>query len=298
MKKLLSAVAVGIALLALQAAFAEPSQPSEADMAALKKTVSELKPRSGSVVLKEGLATITVPEGLQYLDQKDSQTLLVQIWGNPAASATHVLGMVIQSPEAIMQGGWGMVITYREDGHVDDADAEKIDFEGVLKQMKEGVVEANKERAKNGYPAVNLVGWAEPPHYDPSTHKIYWAKDLVFADNPEHTLNYCTRILGRRGVLEFNAVAPVESLSTIRNEAKRVLAGVDFNSGNRYADFNKSTDKLATYGLAALVAGGIAGKMGLFKMLFVALLAAKKLVVVGVMAIVAAIKKFFARKEA
>ena len=45
---------------------------------------------------------------------------------------------------------------------------------------------------------------------------------------------------------------------------------VDFQEGHRYADFTESTDKVATYGIAALVAGGIAAKVGLFKGLWVA----------------------------
>ena len=32
-----------------------------------------------------------------------------------------------------------------------------------------------------------------------------FAKDLVFGENPNHTLNYYIRVLGRQGVLELNA---------------------------------------------------------------------------------------------
>ena len=296
MKKRLLTLAV--VLLAVQNGFSAPSQPEEAEIAALRKLISEFQPQTGAVVLKDGLATVNVPEGLQYLNQKDAQSLLVKIWGNPPDSASQVIGMIIQSPKAaVSEDGWGIVITYKEDGHVDDADAAKIDYTSLLKQMKEGTVEANKERAKNGYKTAELIGWAEPPHYDPSTHKIYWAKDIAFAGSEQHTLNYCTRILGRRGVLELNAIASLRDLPAIRGEANKALAGVDFNSGNRYADYNSSTDKLATYGIAALVAGGVAAKMGFFKVLLVALLAAKKLVILGFIAVVSGVKKLFGRKK-
>ena len=57
--------------------------------------------------------------------------------------------------------------------------------------------------------------------------------------------------------------------------------------------------KLATYGLAALVAAGHSREDGIFKVILVALFAAKKLVTVGVLAILTAIKRFFGvRKEA
>jgi uncharacterized membrane-anchored protein len=58
-------------------------------------------------------------------------------------------------------------------------------------------------------------------------------------------------------------------------------------------------DKVATYGLAALVAGGAlaaAAKLGFLKILWIGILAAKKLIIVGVVAIVAFFKKLFKRR--
>lgn len=72
---------------------------------------------------------------------------------------------------------------------------------------------------------------------------------------------------------------------------------VDFNQGNRYADFDASSDKVATYGLAALVAGGVAAKMGLFKLIWVFILGAKKLIIVGVLAISNWLRKLFKKRE-
>ena len=45
--------------------------------------------------------------------------------------------------------------------------------------------------------------------------------------------------------------------------ARQLLSAVNFKEGKRYADFNSSTDKVAAYGLAALVAGVAAKKPGL-----------------------------------
>lgn len=50
--------------------------------------------------------------------------------------------------------------------------------------MQGATRDANAERAKAGYPTVELVGWAEPPHYDSTAHKLYWAKDLKFSMPP------------------------------------------------------------------------------------------------------------------
>lgn len=43
-----------------------------------------------------------------------------------------------------------------------------------------------------------------------------------------------------------------------------MLDNLKYVEGKRYADFNSSTDKVAEYGLAALVAGVAAKKLGLF----------------------------------
>ncbi len=54
-------------------------------------------------------------------------------------------------------------------------------------------------------------------------------------------------------------------------------------------------DKVATYGIAALVLGGIAAKVGFFKLLWVGILALKKFIIIGVVAVVAFVKKLFNR---
>ena len=117
-------------------------------------------------------------------------------------------------------------------------------------------------------------------------HKLYWAKQLKFGGGNEDTLNYNIRILGRRGVLVLNAVAAMSQLPEIERNAPKILAALDFNPGNRYADFSEASgDKVASYGIAALVAGGVAAKLGLFKGLWVLLLGAKKFVIIGVVAL-------------
>jgi hypothetical protein len=71
----------------------------------------------------------------------------------------------------------------------------------------------------------------------------------------------------------------------------------EFDAGHRYADYKPGTDKLAAYGLAALVGGGIAAKAGLFAKLGVFLLAFKKVILAGVVAVGAVAKKMFGGKD-
>lgn len=278
------------------ASFARAEKDDTALRAKMQQLSDGLNYQKGEITLKGGLAKIHVPEDFRYLDSKDASTVLSKIWGNPPDSQT--LGMLVPAKVSVTsQVGWAVIITYVEDGYVKDDDAAKLDYGKLLKEMQEGTRAANEERKKEGYPGIELVGWAAPPRYDPATHKMYWAKELKFEGGDGSTLNYNIRMLGRRGVLVLNAVAGMAQLQEIEAATPAVLAMVDFQEGHRYADFNASTDKVASYGLAALVAGGIAAKAGLFKGLIAALIAAKKLVIVGILAIGTFLKKLFGKKE-
>ena len=85
----------------------------------------------------------------------------------------------------------------------------------------------------------------------------------------------------------------MDQLDEIRNATPEILGMVNYNQGHRYADFNPKTDKVAAYGLAALVVGGIAVKAGLFKLLIPVLLAAKKFLIIGVVAVAGFFKRLF-----
>jgi uncharacterized membrane-anchored protein len=264
-------------------------------IAALLKS---LKYRQGEIDLRGGLARLTVPTNFNYLGPDDAETVLVKLWGNPP-DEQKPLGLLIPAGMTpINSNAWIVTIDYNEEGFVKDDDANKINYDDLLKKMQKGVVEENKERRKEGYPTVELLGWAAPPRYDPATHKLYWAKKLRFEGEGGDTLNYNIRILGRRGVLELTAVANLEQFDAIDKQTPEILGMVDFKEGSRYADFDPKVDKVAKYGIATLVAGGAlaaAAKLGLLKGLWVFILAAKKFIIIAIIAVAAFFRKLFKR---
>jgi len=279
-----------------------PQEQLDSMLKAMKEReeiASRLKFQQGEIKLKDGLATLKASAKFRYLDPDQTDTLLVQLWGNPPRQE-KTLGMLFPAdvspadPES-----WGVVITYDEDGYVKDDEAAGIKYDELLKEMQEGTRESSKERVKQGYEAIELIGWAAPPRYDQAAHKLYWAKELSFGGGPEHTLNYDIRALGRRGVLSLNAVASMSQLQTIEKDMQEVLSFVEFNEGHRYGDYVAGVDKVAAYGIGALIAGKLAAKAGLFKLLL--LFAAKfwKLLLVAALAIGALVKKLLSgrRKE-
>lgn len=78
-------------------------------------------------------------------------------------------------------------------------------------------------------------------------------------------------------------------------EQEKILTGFRYVEGERYAEFREG-DKVAQYGLTALVAGTgafAAAKMGLFGKLGAIFAKMGKLAIVAVVAVLAAIKKLF-----
>lgn len=291
--------AAALSLSAIPALAAPTPVPEEASAPAetAEHFLASLKQKTGTVTLPSGIATLKLNNEFYYLDPADTERLLTDGWGNPPGFKT--LGMIVpKAVSPLSERGWGVIVSYKADGHVSDEDAAKIDYAELLQQMQEEDEEDNKQRQKQGYAGLHLLGWAEPPRYDDTTHKMYWARELKADDAQQTTLNYSIRVLGREGVLELNAVAAMADLATIQQEMPKVLAFTNFTDGNLYTDFNPKTDKLATYGLAALVAGGIAAKAGLFAKIGIFLLAAKKFLVIGVVALLAVIRKLFNRNKA
>ena len=205
--------------------------------------------------------------------------------------------MIVPAKTSVLErDSWGVIVTYEKEGHIKDDDADSIKYDELLKDMQASVLENNAERKKQGYPGIHLMGWAEKPSYAKDTHKLYWAKDLM-VDGGEHSLNYNVRVLGREGVLNLNAIASMQQIEAIKKEMQQVTAFTEFTDGNRYTDFDSKTDKVAEYGLAALVAGGVASKLGLFGKLLALLLAFKKVLLLAVVGGGAAIVKFFTGKR-
>jgi uncharacterized membrane-anchored protein len=260
--------------------------------------VKHLKYQQGEIDLRGGLATLRVPSDFNFLDADDAETVLVKLWGNPP-SEKKPLGLLIPAGMTPLSTNcWVVTIDYSEDGYVKDDDAGKINYDDLLKQMQKAVEENNKERQEKGYPTAQLLGWAAPPRYDAASHKLYWAKRFKFAGEQSETLNYNIRMLGRKGVLELNAIASMDQLPEIDAQTTNILGMVDFKDGNRYADFDPKVDKVAKYGLAALVAGGAlaaAAKLGFLKLIWVAILAGKKFILLAIAALVTFFKKLFNR---
>lgn len=295
---LLAALAVGMGM-GVHAPAQAQDEGQDADPA--RALLDSLRFRDGEVAVPGADARLRLGSGFRYLEAADARRVLEQLWGNPPDES--VLGLVVPEGRGLREDdGWAVVVTYSDDGHVSDAEAARIDYDGLLADMQQGTREENKARKEAGYRGIELVGWAEPPHYDADAKKLYWAKELAFEGSPSRTLNYDIRVLGRRGYLSLNAVSAIDQLPDVRAGMQRLLPRVEFDRGARYADFDAGTDRVAAYGIAALIGGGLAAKAGLFAKLGALLLGLKKLLVPLLLLLVAGGRKLHgvlaARKQA
>jgi uncharacterized membrane-anchored protein len=228
---------------------------------ATRSMLDRIDIKTGTVSLGSDIATVALPDGYYFLDPASSEVVLTELWGNPPGAS--VLGMVFPRDASPLHDTWGVTIEFDPMGYVSDEDAGQIDYDELLATMQSDTLAANPERQKAGYPAVTLAGWAEPPHYIASERALYWAKDLVFEGEAEHTLNYNIRKLGRKGVLVVTFVAGMGQLGAVSRAAPDILQMVSFTEGNRYADFIPGTDTVAAVGLGGLIAGKVLAKAGL-----------------------------------
>jgi len=247
-----------------------PPTPEQA-AAAEQAFVKSLHPQNGDIAVGPARAKLHLGDRYYFLGPDEARRVLVDAWGNPPQAAEGVLGLVMPAGKTPFEKVWGAVITWEPTGHVPDKDADSEDYASVLQSAKESAAASNDERRKAGYPAVELVGWAQPPQYDKAQHSLIWARDIRFDGEKVDTLNYDVRLLGREGILSLNMIADMEHLGEVREAARSFGTAAEFVPGARYADYNSSTDKTAEYGLAGVVAAGLgvvaAKKLGLLAIL-------------------------------
>lgn len=297
MKKLLLALLAIASTLHAQKEDAQPDAKQIAMFQRVMKTIGELEYKSGEIPLIGGKAKITLTEDFRYLDPANARKVLVDICNNPP-EACSTLGMIVPNGVNFLDDtAWFAILQWKDDGYVKDDDFAKTDFNEMLVEMKKQFKAGSDERVKRGFGKLELNSWAEQPHYDRTTHKLYWAK-AIDVDGPVQQLNYDIRVLGREGILEVSILSIMPQFKDIEAKAPGILSMVDFTQGNRYADY-KEGDKVAEYGIAGLIAGGVLLKSGFFKVLLTGLLAAKKFVIIGLIAVGVWIKKLMGgRKQA
>jgi len=297
MQRMMHRIIAALAGCAMGAAFAQQpanAQAYEAEATAAFAAAREAMKEGPTQVQLNNEAHLNVPAGFVFVPKEQSLRVLKAMGNRPSPDT---LGMIF--PQA-QDEHWFMVARFHNSGYVKDDDARDWKADELLKGIKEGTEESNKERKARGIPEMEIVGWVQTPTYDAATHRLVWSlasKDKGAPAGAEQGVNYNTYLLGREGYISMNLVTDLNAVEAQKPIAKQLLAAVEFEKGRTYADFNASTDHVAEYGLAALVGGIAAKKLGFFAL--IAAFAAKfaKLIGLAAIGLFAGIAKLFGRRK-
>jgi uncharacterized membrane-anchored protein len=270
----------------------EPAPSSSADG---KEVHFHWKGGPQSIDLGHDIA-LSLPERHAFLGGEEAGQLMEKMG---SFHNTNLLGVVVGKSE---DANWFVTIRYDDEGYVKDTDS--IDAAELLNAIKEGTEEGNKEREERGFKPFHVTGWSQPPQYEKRVHHLVWA--LTVRGDDGESVNFNTRVLGRHGIVSLNLVCDPAALAANKPEVATLLEGTAFKTGARYEDFNAKTDKIAEYGLAGIILGGVGlgaaklVKIGLiakfWKVIIAALIAGKKAIILLIAGAAAFVKRIFGRK--
>ena len=237
-------------------------------------------------------AEVAVPDGCRFTGAAGTKTFM-ELNENPVSGDER--GTILCRGQEEGSGTWFVVLTYRGSGYVKDDERESIDADELLKTLRQGNKAGNAERKRRGWETLEIDGWQRAPYYDEKTNNLTWGIRIVGASG-DTTINHSVRLLGRGGVMEVELVAGPAMAEEAMPEFESIISGFAYVPGQRYAEW-RAGDKVAEYGLTALVAGGAAAaaaKSGLLGKLGKGIVA---LAVAAVAGLKSVIGKLFGRKN-
>jgi uncharacterized membrane-anchored protein len=275
--------------------------PSPADQAAANKAEQQAAWEAADKVALHGPATIplidqgslALPEGYVFFP-KDETNRIRRAWGG--FTDPELIGMVVSDKP---DEEWYALVDYTKEGYIRDDDAKtNWNADELLGNLKDGTESGNKDRIARGFPPLAVTGWIEVPQYDAGAHRLVWSAKVVEKNNPadEGSANYKTYALGREGYFGLNLITSTATIDSEKKYAHELLNDISYVNGKRYEDFTESTDKVAEYGLAALVAGVAAKKLGLIAVAGAFVLKFAKVIIIALGAFGVGLTRLFRRK--
>lgn len=276
----------GALMLAAASASADPPK-TEAERSAVLDTIQW---HDGGVFhLERSKATINVPNRFTVVLDADVRKFYEVVNGTSAPKNLEAM---------IVDGKTKSLVFYApvHEGYVRLDDWSDVDPDRMISEIRENTETANVQRRANGISPLHVVGWVEKPSLDRKANVVRWAIEATADEGA--VVNASALILGRHGYEKLVWVGPKsEDPSVLLDVARSALI---FDVGAEYKDY-QAGDRVAEYGIAALVATAVGAKTAA-KFGLLALLAAfaKKgwvLIVVFFGAVVSFFKRLFGRRS-
>ncbi len=156
--------------------------------------------------------------------------------------------------EGELGDAWFVLFSFDPSGYVRDDEGRNLDADAILESVRRGTSNSNKQRRSLGWDTLAIDGWVRRPYYDASTNNLTWAIQARAQDD-EPTINHSVRLLGRNGVMHVDLVTGPGEMDMALPTFDAMVASHQFLPGRRYWEWTEG-DRVASYGLTALVAGG------------------------------------------
>jgi uncharacterized membrane-anchored protein len=245
-------------------------------------------------------ATLQVPADCRFSAAAGARTFMELTQNPPSGSEVGLLLCREQTDSA----SWFVVFNFDASGYVSDSEGQSLDANAILETLRRGNEQGNRVRRARGWSTLTIKGWQIPPFYDQQTHNLTWSMIVADGQSGDLSVNHSVRLLGRGGVMRAELVADPGQIPTAVPAFNAVLEEYRFVPGKSYAEW-RSGDKVAKYGLTALIAGGagaVAMKTGLlaklWRLLAAVFIAVWKLLAAAVAAGLAGLRSMFRRKKA
>jgi uncharacterized membrane-anchored protein len=240
-------------------------------------------------LLDQGM--LDIPENYLFVPAKEAAAFMK---ANGNITGPEFVGFLVSKEDNIR---WLITINFIKSGYVRDDDAKNWSADDLMKNIKEGNDIANEDRIKNGFSPFDIIGWIESPKYNNISHQLIWSILGKSQDSTDSTVNYNTYVLGREGYFKLDLITSNSSISVDKQHVNKMLASLHYNQGKRYEDFAEGKDQVAKYGLAALITGVVAKKLGLLALTGVFLVKIWKLLLLIPLILSNKIKTIFKKKK-
>jgi uncharacterized membrane-anchored protein len=220
------------------AAFAETPQEHSRHAAA---EFDKMHWKNGTQKLGESHGTFAVPRGGKILIGSEAIRADELING---AKDTSIEGFAAIAHRSLY-------VSYSDEGYVTADDWNDVKADELLKSIKDGTAQGNAERAKNGLGSLYVDGWVQKPTFDSKRKSVRWV--MRSHDEAGRTvINAVALQLGRHGYERFTLVSDGRDPHGDATILANAVGGYRFDPGSRFSDYVQG-DKLAGYGVAALV---------------------------------------------
>lgn len=287
-------LAMAATVLSFTAQAQGSQDPNAAEREAAAKAAQAAQIEGPAEIKLRDQAVLKLPAAYVWIPEPAASRLMKSMGNHPDE---RELGLIFPKSE---RENWMIVAEFEPSGYIKDDDAKNWDVDDLLKGIQEGTEAGNKDRKEHGFAELDITGWIEKPTYQAADHRLIWSigtRHKGDTSGESQNVNYNTYALGRDGYVTMDLITSQDSIGADKAHVQAVLGALTYTDGKRYADFNDSTDKVAAYGLAALVGGVAIKKLGLLAVAGAFFLKFAKVIILAGAGVVALITKFFKGKD-